>query len=66
MFLESLGVPKEDIHIVAIGSDIKSEAQDLKGRTVVFNKENAPDLKVSQAVRYSMSIPLLFSFKPCK
>ena len=36
------------------------------GGPVLFGKENTPDMKVSQAVRYSMSIPLLFSFKPFK
>jgi NTE family protein len=36
------------------------------GGPVVFNKATAPDLKVSEAVRYSMSIPLLFSFKRYK
>ncbi|NIB43143.1 patatin-like phospholipase family protein [Pseudomaricurvus alkylphenolicus] len=33
------------------------------GGPVVFNREHTPDMKVSQAVRFSMSIPLLFSFK---
>jgi NTE family protein len=33
------------------------------GGPVIFNKENCPDMKISLAVRYSMSIPLLFSFK---
>lgn len=47
-------LPK-DLHIVA--SDVKS------CKPVIFNKDNTPDLKVSQAVRFSMSIPLIFSFK---
>ncbi|AXR07061.1 patatin-like phospholipase family protein [Salinimonas sediminis] len=33
------------------------------GGPVLFNRENTPDVKVSQAVRSSMSIPLIFSFK---
>ena len=36
------------------------------GGPVVFNKQTTPELKVSQAVRFSMSIPLVFSFKPYK
>lgn len=44
-----------DLHVLA--TDING------GGPVIFNKENTPDMKVSQAVRYSMSIPLLFSFK---
>jgi len=36
------------------------------GGPVLFGKDNTPDMKVSEAVRYSMSIPLLFSFKPFK
>jgi NTE family protein len=48
-------LPK-NLHIVA--TDVKS------GKPVVFDRENTPDIKVSQAVRFSMSIPLVFSFKP--
>ncbi|MGB5280527.1 MAG: patatin-like phospholipase family protein [Arenicellales bacterium] len=44
-----------DLHIVA--TDVKSQ------RPVIFDKNNTPDLKVSTAVRYSMGIPLLFTFK---
>ncbi|MFC3094638.1 phospholipase [Alteromonas sediminis] len=37
-------------------------ATDLNGGgPVVFNKANSPEMKISQAVRYSMSIPLIFS-----
>ena len=36
------------------------------GGPVLFNKVQTPHMKVSQAVRYSMSIPLIFSFKPFK
>lgn len=46
-----------DLHIVA--TDV------VTGSPVIFNKELTPDIKVSQAVRYSMSIPLLFTFKQC-
>ena len=43
-----------NLHIVA--TDV------MTGSPVVFNKTLTPDLKVSKAVRYSMSIPLLFTF----
>ncbi|KMT64626.1 patatin-like phospholipase family protein [Catenovulum maritimum] len=33
------------------------------GGPVVFNKTRTPSLKVSKAVRFSMSIPLMFSFQ---
>lgn len=33
------------------------------GGPVIFNKEQTPNMRVSHAVRCSMSIPLLFSFK---
>lgn len=36
------------------------------GGPVIFDKHNTPNMKVSEAVRYSMSIPLMFSFKPYK
>ena len=45
----------KDLHIVA--TDVK------KGAPVIFDKHNTPDVKVSLAVRFSMSIPLVFSFK---
>jgi len=44
-----------DLHIVA--TDVKSQ------RPVIFDKEHTPDMKVATAVRYSMGIPLLFTFK---
>ncbi|MDP5032415.1 patatin-like phospholipase family protein [Paraglaciecola sp.] len=47
-----------DLHVLA--TDING------GGPVVFNRANTPDVKVSTAVRYSMSIPLLFSFKTFK
>jgi len=43
-----------NLHIVA--TDV------MTGSPVIFNKALTPDLKVSKAVRYSMSIPLLFTF----
>ena len=43
------------LHVVA--TDVKS------GKAVVFDKDNTPTMKVSKAVRFSMSIPLVFSFK---
>lgn len=49
---------EKDLHILA--TDVNG------GGAVIFNKKNTPNLKVSQAVRYSMSIPLFFSFKPYK
>lgn len=45
----------KNLHVVA--TDVKS------GKPVIFNKDNTPTMKVSRAVRYSMSIPLVFSFK---
>jgi len=47
---------EKKLHIVA--TDVRS------GKAVIFNQENTPDMKVSAAVRFSMSIPLVFSFKP--
>jgi len=47
-----------DIQLHLVATDVKS------GKPVIFNKENTPHMKVSKAVRFSMSIPLVFSFKP--
>lgn len=47
---------EKQLHVVA--TDVKS------GRPVIFDAERTPDMKVSLAVRFSMSIPLVFSFKP--
>jgi NTE family protein len=44
-----------DLHVLA--TDING------GGPVIFNRNRTPEMKVSQAVRFSMSIPLLFSFK---
>jgi len=46
----------KNLHIVA--TDVTN------GKPVIFDAELTPDMKVSQAVRFSMSIPLVFSFKP--
>lgn len=46
----------KQLHVVA--TDVNS------GKPVIFNQENTPNMKVSKAVRFSMSIPLVFSFKP--
>lgn len=45
----------KDLHIVA--TDVTN------GKPVIFNKARTPKMKVSKAVRFSMSIPLVFSFK---
>jgi len=47
---------EKKLHIVA--TDVKT------GKPVIFNKNNTPDMKISMAIRFSMSIPLVFSFKP--
>ncbi|WP_210401718.1 patatin-like phospholipase family protein [Lacimicrobium sp. SS2-24] len=47
-----------DLHIVA--TDVNG------GGPVIFNRVNSPTMRVSQAVRFSMSIPLIFSFKSYK
>lgn len=36
------------------------------GGPVIFNRKNTPELKISKAVRFSMSIPLFFSFQSYK
>ncbi|MFT6896790.1 MAG: NTE family protein [Paraglaciecola sp.] len=48
----------KDLHILA--TDVNG------GGPVVFNKVTSPTLKISQAVRFSMSIPLFFSFQSYK
>jgi NTE family protein len=47
-------VPGE-LHIVA--TDVRSQSP------VIFDRAHTPDLKVARAVRFSMGIPLLFTFK---
>ncbi|MDP4945821.1 MAG: patatin-like phospholipase family protein [Alishewanella sp.] len=44
-----------DLHVLA--TDISG------GGPVVFNRQLTPDLKVAKAIRFSMSIPIFFSFK---
>ena len=46
---------EKNLHIVA--TDVTN------GKPVIFNREKTPHMKVSRAVRFSMSIPLVFSFK---
>jgi NTE family protein len=48
----------KNLHILA--TDVNG------GGPVVFNRQNTPDLKISKAVRFSMSIPFLFSFQSYK
>ncbi len=45
-----------NLHVVA--TDVRS------GTPVVFDTIHSPNEKVSKAVRFSMSIPLIFAFKP--
>jgi NTE family protein len=47
-----------DLHVLA--TDIQG------GGPVIFNRQLTPEVKVSQAIRFSMSIPLFFSFKRFK
>lgn len=47
---------EKTLHVVA--TDVKT------GKPVIFNRHRTPQMKVSLAVRFSMSIPLVFSFKP--
>lgn len=51
----TLGELERDLHVVA--TDVRS------GQPVIFSSRSTPDIRVSEAVRYSMSVPLLFSFK---
>ena len=46
---------ERDLHVLA--TDING------GGPVLFNRQRTPTVRISQAVRYSMSVPLLFSFK---
>lgn len=46
---------QKSLHVVA--TDVRS------GKPVIFDSQLTPDMRVSEAVRYSMSVPLLFSFK---
>ena len=44
-----------NLHIVA--TDVRTQAP------VVFNRDTTPDLKVARAIRFSMGIPLIFTYK---
>lgn len=44
-----------DFHVVA--TDVRS------GEPVIFNRDSHPQMPVALAVRFSMSVPILFSFK---
>ncbi|MGH1374003.1 MAG: patatin-like phospholipase family protein [Cellvibrionaceae bacterium] len=46
-----------DLNFHVLATDVNG------GGPMIFDKKNTPDLKVSRAVRFSMSIPLIFSFK---
>lgn len=50
-----LGDLERDLHVVA--TDV------MTGKAVVFSSRSTPDMPVAEAVRCSMSVPLLFSFK---
>jgi len=56
--LEGKTFSQMNIQLHLVATDVKS------GKPVIFNQENTPHMKVSEAVRFSMSIPLVFSFKP--
>lgn len=43
------------LHVVA--TDVRN------GAPVVFDREHSPEMRVAQAIRYSMGIPLLFAYK---
>lgn len=49
---------ERDLHVVA--TDVRS------GEPVIFDKEQSPDFSVARAVRFSMGIPLLFTFEKYK
>ena len=49
---------RRNLHVVA--TDVRS------GEPVIFDRERSPDFPVARAVRFSMGIPLLFTFEPYK
>lgn len=55
--LEGKTFKEMDYNLHVVATDV------ARGKPVIFNKERTPDVKVSLAVRFSMSIPLVFSFK---
>ncbi|MBU2977751.1 patatin-like phospholipase family protein [Alteromonas sp. C1M14] len=56
--LEGVTFAALPIHLHILATDVNG------GGPVLFDKETTPDLKVSAAVRASMSIPLVFAFRP--
>ncbi|EAQ98259.1 patatin-like phospholipase family protein [Congregibacter litoralis] len=47
-----------------LAMDLSVVATDVRsGKAVIFNRDLSPEMRISEAVRYSMSVPLLFSFK---
>nr|WP_241737545.1 patatin-like phospholipase family protein [Neptunicella marina] len=58
--LEGVTFSELHMHLHILATDVNG------GGPVVFDKKNTPNLKVSKAVRFSMSIPLVFSFQPYK
>ncbi len=46
---------ERDLHVVA--TDVRS------GQPVIFDRQRSPGLRVARAVRFSMGIPLLFTFE---
>lgn len=46
---------ERDLHVVA--TDVRS------AEPVIFDKQESPDIRVARAVRFSMGIPLLFTFE---
>jgi NTE family protein len=49
---------ERDLHVVA--TDVRS------GEPVIFDREQTPNFRVARAVRFSMGIPLLFTFEKYK
>ncbi|MCB1791882.1 MAG: patatin-like phospholipase family protein [Gammaproteobacteria bacterium] len=49
---------ERELHVVA--TDVRS------GEPVIFDREHSPDFRVARAVRFSMGIPLLFTFERYK
>lgn len=49
---------QRELHVVA--TDVRS------GEPVIFDRERSPDERVARAVRFSMGIPLLFTFEKYK
>lgn len=47
-----------DLDLAVVATDVRFN------RPVVFDRQSTPLIKVSRAVRFSMGIPLLFSFQP--